>query len=175
MLRPYLARWSQHNSARSKRLRISSSTGRVPTCRGGGPSRRKPCRRTAPSSLISGLIPPGSSLGRLAARMLARPGRKRPPHSREPRLPCIPSIFYNLKIILTKINYLVIHTLASVAAANSFRFTSFADPHPLTPVESHLSEKRGGGTPYSSIPPQNAATPFPRLSPRRAILLGIPA
>jgi hypothetical protein len=29
---------------------------------------------------------------------------------------------------------------------NPFRITSFADPHPLTPIESHLSEKQGRGS-----------------------------
>jgi hypothetical protein len=34
--------------------------------------------------------------------------------------------------------------------ANSHRITSFAHPHPLTPIESHLCKKQGGGVPLSA-------------------------
>ena len=33
------------------------------------------------------------------------------------------------------------------SAANPFRITSFADPHPLNPIESHLYINHGGGGP----------------------------
>jgi hypothetical protein len=36
--------------------------------------------------------------------------------------------------------------------SNSHRITSFAYPHPLTPIESHLCKKTGGGVPTVSRP-----------------------
>ena len=49
---------------------------------------------------------------------------------------------------------------------NSHRITSFANPHPLTPIESHLCKKQGEGVPMPRavsqgphVPARHAATP----------------
>ena len=39
----------------------------------------------------------------------------------------------------------------SQLSPNSFRITSFADPHPLTPIESYLCKKGGRGSPLPQV------------------------
>jgi hypothetical protein len=45
------------------------------------------------------------------------------------------------------------------SSANSHRITSFAHPHPLTPIESHLCKKQGGGVPPTPNRRQRASSP----------------
>ena len=82
---------------------------------------------------LAGFVP------RLEGPMLAR----RPPHA-------APAFHCPHSPLLTT-------CLARIAKQRSykpFRITSFADPHPLTPLESHLFEKQGGegGTKSRSLP-----------------------
>jgi len=46
----------------------------------------------------------------------------------------------------------ILATRQSLLATIPFRITSFADPHPLTSIESHLCKKHGGRWSFSSIP-----------------------
>src|SRR5579859_3011515 len=60
--------------------------------------------------------------------------------------------------------------LCVVASPKFFRITSFADPYPLTPIESHLYKIQGEGSPWHKI----SASSLHRLSvsPYFSILKG---